>query len=69
MQARQNDTTIATQIVPLLPAIYEAATQPACWPDAFAQVVRVLDGNAGLMFSHDATLARWFSPMAGRRCF
>ena len=54
MQACQNDTTISTQIVPLLPAIYQAATQPACWPDAFARVVRLLDGNAGLMFSHDA---------------
>ncbi|MDO8465155.1 MAG: helix-turn-helix transcriptional regulator [Gallionella sp.] len=55
MQARQNGTTIATQIAPLLPAIYEAATNPARWPDAFAQIVSLLGGHCGLIFSHQAT--------------
>src|SRR3989338_11036228 len=54
MQAQQIDTSIAAQIAPLLPAIYEAATNPSRWQAAFAQVVHLLDGNAGLIFSHHA---------------
>lgn len=55
MQVRQDDTAITVQITPLLPAIYEAATNPSRWPEAFAQIVRLLGGNSGLIFSHQAT--------------
>lgn len=55
MQTQQNDPAIAAQIVPLLPAIYEAATNPSRWPDAFARIVHLLGGNSGLIFSHTAT--------------
>ena len=55
MQTQQIDTAIAARITPLLPAIYEAATNPSRWPDAFAQVVRLLGGHSGLIFSHQAT--------------
>lgn len=54
-QARQSDAAICTAIAPLLPAIYEAATNPARWPEAFAQIVSLLGGNKGLIFSHQAT--------------
>lgn len=55
MQTRQIDPTISAQIAPLLPAIYEAATNPARWPEAFAPIVSLLGGNKGLIFSHQAT--------------
>ena len=55
MQVQQNAPTIAAQIAPLLPAIYEAATNPSRWPDAFADIVRLFDGHSGLLFSHQAT--------------
>lgn len=55
MQTRHDDPAISARIAPLLPAIYEAATNPARWPVAFAQIVRLLDGHMGLMFSHQAT--------------
>lgn len=55
MQARHNNPAIAACIAPLLPAIYEAATNPSRWPNAFAQAVRLLGGNCGLIFSHQAT--------------
>ncbi|MDD5301092.1 MAG: helix-turn-helix transcriptional regulator [Gallionella sp.] len=55
MQARQIDPTISAQIAPLLPAIYEAATNPTRWLEAFAPIVSLLGGNSGLIFSHQAT--------------
>ena len=55
MQTGQDDSAIAAQIAPLLPAIYEAATNQARWQDAFAGIVRLLGGNSGLIFSHQAT--------------
>ncbi len=53
MQARQNDPAICAAIAPLLPAIYEAATNPAHWTEAFAQIVCLLGGNIALMI-HDS---------------
>ena len=55
MQAQQNDPATCAAIAPLLPAIYEAATNPARWPDAFAPIVHLLGGNCGLIFSNQAT--------------
>ncbi|MCX7170190.1 MAG: helix-turn-helix transcriptional regulator [Proteobacteria bacterium] len=55
MQIRKNGTEISALIAPLLPAIYESATNPALWPEAFAPIVRLLGGNKGLLFSHQAT--------------
>jgi len=55
MQVRQNDPAIVARIAPLLPAIYEAATNPARWPEAFAPIVRLLGGHKGLLFSNQAT--------------
>jgi DNA-binding CsgD family transcriptional regulator/PAS domain-containing protein len=55
MQVQQNGAAIASRIAPLLPAIYQAATNPSRWPAAFAEVVRLLGGHCGLIFSHQAT--------------
>jgi DNA-binding CsgD family transcriptional regulator/PAS domain-containing protein len=55
MPVRQNDRAISARIAPLLPALYEAATNPSCWPEAFAKIVRLLGGHCGLIFSHQAT--------------
>ncbi len=55
MQVRQNDPSITAQIAPLLPAIYEAATDASRWPEAFEPIVRLLGGNKGILFSHQAT--------------
>lgn len=55
MQARQNDSTITAQIAPLLPVIYEAATDASRWPEAFEPIVRLLGGHCGLIFSNQAT--------------
>lgn len=53
--ARQIDAAMSARIAPLLPAIYAAATDASRWPDAFAQIVRLLGGNSGMIFSHQAT--------------
>lgn len=55
MQVRQNDSSITAQIAPLLPAIYEAATDASRWPGAFEPIVRLLGGHCGLLFSNQAT--------------
>jgi len=55
MPVRQNDTATPAQIAPLVPAIYEAATNPALWTEAFAPIVHLLGGHKGLLFSHQAT--------------
>ena len=54
-KADLGDAEINSRILPLLPAIYDAATNHSCWPEAFAQIVRLLGGNSGMIFSHQAT--------------
>lgn len=55
MQFRKHDAGISARIAPLLPAIYEAATNPSRWPEAFGGIVGLLGGHKGLLFSHQAT--------------
>lgn len=42
-------------IAHLLPAIYEAATNPAGWSGVLAKVVQAMGGNRGAIFTHQAT--------------
>ena len=55
MEDRRKVAVSAARIAPLLPPIYEAATDPSKWQVAFAGVVHALGGNSGLIFSHQAT--------------
>lgn len=54
-KAALSDAKTDSRISSVLPVIYEAATNHSRWSDALAQIVRLLGGNSGLIFSHQAT--------------